>query len=287
MYLPDFFWKYRRLIALVALLCLSCLFMVDSLHRRWVARSGSQAILGLAWPIQKTSQGVYDGGRNVLSAIPDFFRTRAQNVILRRRVGELEQEIVALREQVLQEQRLHRLLDATDRIETPKIIARVIGTNPTAWFSTVMVDKGSSHGVRRYMPALSSSGLAGHVIEVFPYSSKVLLLTDSNSKVSIVVQKSRAQGVVQGDDEGRCVLKYLEPTADIKKGDIVVTSGNSRIYTKGLLVGYVDELKNEPGKLFQWARVVPATDFKNLEEIAILITADAPEAASEGAPTAK
>jgi rod shape-determining protein MreC len=255
--------------------------MIDSLHRRWVARSGSQVVLGLASPVQATSESIHDGGRNLFSIVSGFFTARAQNTALRKRVGELEQEIVALKEQLLEERRLLELADFTGRVEDPKLIARVIGTNPTAWFSAVMVNKGSSHGARKGLPALSSSGLAGYVIEVYLYSSKVLLLTDSNSKVGVVAQRSRAQGVVQGDDEGGCVLKYLEPTADISEGDVLVTSGNSRIYPRGLRVGYVGEIKNRPGNLFQWARVVPATDFEKIEEVAIIVTAQTPEEASD------
>lgn len=281
MYLPDFFWKYRRPITLTVLLCLSCLLMIDSLHRRWVARSASQVVLGLASPVQTTSESIHDGGRNLVSIVSGFFTARAQNAALRKRVGELEQEVVTLRERLLEERRLHELTDFTDRVEDPKLVARVIGTNPTTWFSAVMVNKGSSHGVRKGLPALSSSGLAGYVSETYRYSSKVLLLTDSNSKVGIVAQRGRAQGVVQGDDEGGCVLKYLEPTADISEGDVLVTSGNSHIYPRGLLVGYVDEIKNRPGNLFQWARVVPATDFEKLEEVAIIVTSQTPEQASD------
>jgi len=281
LYLSDFLWKYRRPIVLIVILSLACLIMLDSLHRRWVARAGSELVMGLVSPLQKTSESIYDGGRNVLSIVPDFFRTRVQNVALRKRVGELEQEIVTLKEQLLEEQRLKDLGEFASQVETPKVVARVIGTNPTGWFSTVIVDKGSAHGVRKDMPAISSSGLVGYVMEVDLYSSKVLLLTDSNSKVSAIIQRSRAQGVVQGDDEGGCLLKYLEPTADVTSEDVVITSGSSRIYPKGLLVGYVAEVKTEAGSLFQWARVVPATNFRKLEEVAIIVTPHEPEAIPE------
>jgi len=283
LYLPDFFWKYRRPITLVLLLSLSCLFMIDSCHRKWVARAGGELVLGVVSPVQKTSESIYDGGRNLLSVTPDFFRTRAQNAALRRRVGELEQKVVLLRERMLAEQRERALLEFVGPLEPPKILARVIGTDPAPWFSTVIVDRGDLHGVRDNLPVLSSAGLVGHVINTYQYSSKVLLLTDSNSKISVVVQRSRAHGVVQGNDEGGCVLKYLESTADVTTGDTLITSGSSRIYPRGLLVGHVDEIKSKSGDLFQWAHVVPATDVNKIEEVAIIII---PDAAPEVAVTA-
>jgi len=278
LYLPDLFWKYRRPIIFVTLLGLSCLIMVDSLHRRWVARAGGQLVLGLTYPLQKTSESANDGAGNVLSVVPDFFRARAQNTLLRKRVAELEQEITALREQMLRERRMGELAEFSERIESPKIIARVIGANPTAWFNTVLVDKGSSAGVRKFSPAVSASGLVGYVSEVYRYSSKILLLTDSNSKVSVAAQRSRARGVVQGDETNGCLLKYVESTADMKEGDVLITSGNSRIYPEGLLVGRIEELEKRPGDLFQWGRVAPETDFEKLEEVAIILAPDEPGA---------
>jgi rod shape-determining protein MreC len=281
LYLPDFFWKNRRVIILAALLGFSCLIIIDTLHRGNVSRISSEILHGVSVPAQKATESANDGGRRVLSIIPDFFRARVENKALRRRVGELEQEVVSLREQLLREHRLQQLGQFAGPLGGRKIVARVVGTDPTAWFNTVIVDKGATDNVRRYLPAVSSSGLAGCVIEVYRYSSKILLLTDSNSKVSIVVQRSRARGVAQGDDAGGCMLKYVESTADIIEGDVVVTSGNSYLYPNGLLVGYVDELKKEPGSLFQWAHMTPATDFKKLEEVAIIIT---PERLREDVP---
>jgi rod shape-determining protein MreC len=278
LYLPDFFWKYRRPITLLLFLGLLCLVMLDSIHRKWVARAGSELMLGLSFPVQKLSESAYDGGR---ASISNFFYTRAENIALRKRVGELEQEMVALKEQVSENRRLDELSGFVNDIESPKLIARVIGTNPTTWFRAVMIDKGRTGGVQRFFPALSSSGLAGFVIEVSRSSSKVLLLTDANSKVSVIVQRSRSRGVVQGNNAGGCVLKYVEPTADIKKGDLLVTSGTSRIYPPGLPVGTIDELKNKPGSLFQWADVIPATDFGRLEEVALILTARMPDAGME------
>ncbi|MBI5116535.1 rod shape-determining protein MreC [Candidatus Poribacteria bacterium] len=281
MYLPDFLWKYKRPITLILLVGMSCLLMIDSLHRRWVSRASIEIASEAVSPLQKTAESMYAGGRNALDIVPDFFRTRAQNAALRKQAGQLQQEIALLREELLREQRLSALAAFTNKIEGPKIVARVIGASPTPWFGEVTIDRGNSHGVRMYLPALSSYGLAGYVVETRGHTSKVLLLTDSSSRVGVVVQRSRAQGIVQGNDEGGCILKYLESTADVQKGDVLLTSGNSRIYPMGLLVGQVGEVKSKPGTLFKWATVTPATDFGKLEEVALIVTAVASEIKTE------
>jgi rod shape-determining protein MreC len=251
--------------------------MIDSFHRRWIARIGSELVSDMTSPFQSASEGTLDGGRNFFSIFPDFFRTRAENVALRKHVGELEQQVVTLEEKLRQERRLNDLIEYSGQFNEPTIIARVIATNPTGWFSTIVVDKGAADGVRKHLPVISAMGLVGHVIEVSRYSSKILLLTDPNSKVGVIVQDGRAQGVVQGDNENGFVLKYVERSEDIRSGDILITSGNSRIYPKGLLVGYIAEAKSSMGNLFQWARVIPRTNFRKLEEVAILVMLEHPE----------
>jgi rod shape-determining protein MreC len=271
-YLPDFFWRHRGVILFLALLGLSSLIMIDSLRRRSVARVSNELLQRTTLPVQKASEGVRGGTEEVISVMPGLFTARSRNAALRKRVGELEQEVVSLKERLLRERRLEKLIEFTNRTGERRVIARVVGIEPTPWFSTVTVDRGTRDNVHKYMPVLSHSGLAGCVIDANFSTSKVMLLTDSNSKISVVVQRSRARGLVQGDDAGGCVLRYMKTTADVKEGDVLVTSGNSHIYPNGLLVGSVKELRSEPGSLFQWGRVVPATDFEQLEEVAIIDT---------------
>jgi rod shape-determining protein MreC len=255
--------------------------MIDSIHARWVERIGNELVLDVTSPVESAMKGAYDGARNVALIVPDFFRARAENIALRKKIGELEQQVVGLQEDLRQERRLGEMVEYCDGFGSEKVIARVIGNDPTGWFSTILVDKGSAHGVRKNLPVLSASGLAGHVIETFRFSSKVLLLTDPDSKVSVIAQDGRAQGVVQGDGRNGCLLKYVETTADIKAGDVIITSGFSRMYPKGLLVGEIIDVKNITGNLFQWARVLPGTNFRKLEEVAILL---APQSSSENTP---
>lgn len=280
MYLPDFLWKYRRPILFTTLLALACLFMIDSIHTRWVERIGNEVALDVAWPVESAMKGAYDGARNVLGIVPDFFRARAENIALRKRVGQLEQRLMDLQEDLRREQRLGELMAYSNGFGSEKVIAQVIGNDPTGWFSTILVDKGSVDGVRNNLPVLSASGLVGHVTETSRFSSKVLLLTDPDSKVSVIAQDGRAQGLVQGDGANGCLLKYVETTASIKAGEVIITSGFSRMYPKGLLVGEILEVKNIAGNLFQWARVLPRTDFRRLEEVAILL---APQLSYESA----
>lgn len=273
MYLPDFLWKYRRPLTVVALLSLASLFMIDSFHKRWVARIGGELVVDATSPLQSFSQGAYNGGKNFLSIIPDFFRTRAENDALRARVGDLKQQVVTLKEELQEERRLSELIEYSTQFSYPKIIARVIENSPSEWYSTITIDKGRVDGVREYLPVVSASGLVGHVIDAFYSSSKVLLLTDPNSRVGVIIQDGRAQGVAQGDNEGGCVLKYIERTADIATGDVLITSGGkSHIYPKGLLVGKIGEVAKIEGSLFQSAQVIPQTDFRKLEEVVVIVT---------------
>ncbi|GAB4346912.1 MAG: hypothetical protein Kow0099_28590 [Candidatus Abyssubacteria bacterium] len=280
MFLSEFLWKYRRPLAAIGLLSLSILLTVDSLHRRWVERFVGTTALPMVSPVQKTAESARDGARNLLFLVPDLLKARAQNVALKRRVGELEQEVLELREQLLRQQQVFELNEFAEYLTGPKIIARVIGTEPGPWSRAVLLDKGTAHGVKEGAPVISSSGLVGHVVKAYYGQSRVLLLTDMESKVSVLVQRNREQCVIQGDDGG-CMLKYIEPTADIAEGDIIITSGIGPIYPKGLLVGWIGELSAESGDLFKWAKVVPAADFEKLEMVMVLPCRETPDELSD------
>ncbi|MGH7198072.1 MAG: rod shape-determining protein MreC, partial [Candidatus Omnitrophota bacterium] len=90
-----------------------------------------------------------------------------------------------------------------------KIFARVIGRSPVSWNSAFLIDKGADKGIHTQMLVLSGGSLVGRVIEVGPQTSKVLLITDPNSRIGVLLQRTRHQGILYGTSSGECRMKYL------------------------------------------------------------------------------
>ena len=121
-------------------------------------------------------------------------------------------------------------------------------------------------------PVVVAEGIVGQVMDVSDRYAKVLLLIDQDSAVDALVQRSRARGVIKGDDEGRCTFQYVLRKDDIGVGDIVVSSGLDGVFPKGLRVGHVSEVVRRNAGLFQDVVITSFVDFEKLEEVLVVLT---------------
>jgi rod shape-determining protein MreC len=212
--------------------------------------------------------------RNAAQLVQDLFyfrRNAAQNAELRRSLAGVATGRFHAEELRLENERLARLIGL--RTVFPKNItrtlyARVVGRSPLAWNRVLLVDKGFGEGVKIGMPVMSDLSLIGKVVEAGPSVAKVLLITDPNSKVGVLIQRTRQQGVLFGTVSGECRVKYLSVEVPVKAGDLVETAGHGGLVPKGLPVGRVQKVWKEPGQIYQVARIKPITDLGRLEEVA-------------------
>jgi rod shape-determining protein MreC len=133
-----------------------------------------------------------------------------------------------------------------------------------------LVNKGEKDGVTKDMAVATSEGVVGRVIEVSPDTAKVLLITDANSSLDVIIQRSRAHGIMEGKIDEVCILKYVQKNEDVQVGDIVITSGLGGIFPKGLVVGKVSQVDRKRPGIFQHIEVSPAVDLSRIEEVLIL-----------------
>lgn len=213
--------------------------------------------------------------------------TQSQNEKLKAELARLKQELSDMEELKLSNVRLSGLLGLKQKMKSPVVAAQVVAADPTALFRTVIIDKGSKHGINPPMPVVHSQGVVGRVVAVSPNYSKVLLLSDPNAGLDVVVQRTRTRGVVQGAGPGLLKLKYILPTAGVTEGDRLIASGMAGLFPKGLLVGTVKSVKQETRGVFQEVEVVPVVDFDRLEEVLVVLEKPVSIAPEEKAPSKK
>src|SRR4029077_3175598 len=141
--------------------------------------------------------------------------------------------------------RLRQLLKLTPEPQTTFITARLIASSGGAYVRSLMVHAGSEKGVARGQAAVTGEGLVGRVSEVGNRAARVILVTDLNSRVPVVVEGPRQRALLTGDNSERPSLRYLDAGARIKVGDQVVTSGQGGVFPPGLPVGVVASLDGE------------------------------------------
>lgn len=241
------------------------------------------AAFGAFARIQQGTASGLSGVRNLWGNYVALRGVRGENEGLRKQVAELEVRLQEQRAVAARAVRLQELLDLRTSISAPTMAAEVIAGNPNPDLLTVTIDRGSADGLQENMPVIAPKGVIGRVIgPVASHAARVQLLIDRNAAAGALVERSRVGGMVvwhEGDPPLR--MDLVSNLAEVKVGDIVVTSGVDGIYPKGFVIGTVESSEPGPG-LYRVIGVRPAVDFRGLEEVLVLLVS--PRAAGADAP---
>lgn len=221
-------------------------------------------------PLQIAGQGTANwikGFRDNYDTLAGF---RSENERLRKRLQTLEIERQRLLEAEATNRRLQRLLDFRSELPAGAITASIIAASATSWFQSCVLNKGSADGVRKGMAVVTPLGVVGKVVAVTGRTAKVLLLTDPNSGIDVLVQRTRSRGIVSGSLESGTVLKYIKRSEDVQEGDRLVTSGLDSVFPKGMLAGTVIKVRKQSRGLFQTVEVLPAVQASLVEEVLVV-----------------
>jgi rod shape-determining protein MreC len=243
-----------------------------------VVRGSSTFLTQLLVPVQQVLAGVGAAGDRFASAIAQIDELRDVNARLLTDNERLTLENVRLREQAIAGQQAERLLVLQRAVPFESVPAPVIARDPTGVLHSIVLGLGSEDGVKIGHVVLSDQGLVGRVSEVGTNYSKVLLVTDSSSVVSALVQGSRATGIVRGQFGDSLIMDWLLQTEPVKEGDVVITAGLGigeelrSLYPKGLVIGTIAQVKTAEAAAYNRAIVTPAVDLRRLEHVLVVKT---------------
>lgn len=183
----------------------------------------------------------------------------------------LENDLVQYREGYLEALRLQKTFKVRELTDATPIVAGVIDSEQSSVFRSILINKGSAHGLKVGLPVLTDQGIAGRITECSWHVSRVMLVVDENSRIPVLLQQSRAHGILQGAGAAGCRLKYIPKKEEVAVGEIVVSSGLGGVFPKGMLLGAVQAVSKKESGLFQSIAIQPSVDFSKLEEIIVLI----------------
>lgn len=238
---------------------------VGPLHR---LRAGVQSASA---PVSATGELLTRPLRNLFSWAGDLGVSRSQLEQLREQNRSLRARVAELEEARLENARLRKLVELPLAAELESLGAHVIGRPTNSWEGVITIDRGSADGILPGMPVVGPDGLLGQTVAVSAGSSRVRLITDQRSGVAAIIQRNRAEGVVRGSIEGNLTMDFVNVARDVKKGDVVITSGIGGVYPRGLIVGEVVDVSREANALYQEITVQPAGDLSGLEEVLVLV----------------
>ena len=177
--------------------------------------------------------------------------------------------------------RLRDLLNFQKAPTNKVVAAEVIGKDPSSWFKTVIIDKGKSDGLQKGLPVVLPTGIVGQVIETAGHYSKVMLVTDRNSAVDALVQRSRARGIIKGESADQCRFEFVLRKHDVQIDDTVIASGLDGVYPKGLRIGRVADISQRNSDIFYEITVAPFVDYEKLEEVLVILPPQTQDVASQ------
>lgn len=171
---------------------------------------------------------------------------------------------------------LRDLLNVKVEAHYKTITARTLADAGNAFAKSILISAGAEDGVQKSQAVMSGEGLIGRVIEAGKKSARVLLITDINSRVPVLVEDTRQHAILAGHNEKTTRLLHLPPDSDLKDGARIITSGHGGMFPHGLAIGRVT--KNEAGLL----EVKPFTDFDRIVHVRVLDKSADPNLISAG-----
>ncbi|HLM23958.1 MAG TPA: rod shape-determining protein MreC [Pyrinomonadaceae bacterium] len=283
--------RQRAPLWLVALLVTNLILMAvnarDIDGRQKVLRIWTQTF---ASPLQSASSKATGATSGFFQQIWNFRSTAQENEQLKERLTQVETELHAASQAAAENDRLKALLNLNEQTEIKSIPARVIARDPSVWFNTITINRGSSSGIAANMPVMTAGGIVGRVITVSPWASQVMLITDEKAGAGAVVGQLGQSGAL-GSVRGRADLgvsliemRYVSGLEKVEVNDYVMTTGQDGIYPPGLNVGRVVEVKNGTATQAHQILIQPGAQLDHLEEVAVLLYHPPPRSLPEQTP---
>lgn len=173
--------------------------------------------------------------------------------------------------------RLRALLENSFKLGEQVLIAELLSINTAPYEHIVVVNKGTRFGVHPHQPVLDANGVVGQVFRALPFTSEIMLITDPNHAIPVQVNRNGLLTIAVGSGQlNRLVLPFLPGNADIRPGDLLITSGLGGIFPQGYPVAVVDEFTSQPNKAFATITATPKALLDRKRELMIVWSKSAP-----------
>ncbi|MFN0139261.1 MAG: rod shape-determining protein MreC [Pyrinomonadaceae bacterium] len=237
-----------------------------------VVRAWTQTIADF---IQSPITTITEGVANYFTSISNLRSAQDENSLLKQRVQEQEVELKQKEDLAAENARLRTLLELKEQSKYDILPAKIIGRDPSAWFDSFQVNRGSLDGVKLNMPVVTNGGLVGRVTAVSPLAAQVDLVTRDKSGVGAVVGQigeSNVLGVVAGTSKKELLeMRYVAGSNTVEVGQSVFTTGQDGIFPAGLKIGEIVNVVSGSATTTHQIQIQPAAKLSSMQEVGILI----------------
>lgn len=277
--MESFVVRYRNLLVLLVLLVAQILGLAMQVRRTNSGQTGDGSSVrlirlwanGIVSPPERLLHATGSGISWIWNNYFDLRHVRQQNADLQKTLDRLRLEQAALLEDAKQGQRLQALLNFQQKYVYKTLPAEVIGTSGTEQSRVFTIDKGKRDGIDRDMAVITPDGIVGKVRDVFGHTAQVLGINDQSSGAGVIMESTRIRGILRGNASGLPQIEDVIRDQRIKPGERVLTAGGDEIFPRGLPVGVVDKIVNDPERDgFVQVVLKPAAHLDQLDEVLVI-----------------
>lgn len=279
--MESLIYRYRNITVLLVAVFAQLILLA------WQIKSENDVPLVRMWavtavtPVASAIENARNGTTGFIGSYFALRDERAQSHRLQSELDRLRLENQLLKNELESAQRAEALAGFQTRTLSKMVGARVIGTTSGPGSRSILIDRGATSGVRKGMAVVTPAGIVGKVLSVYPFASQVLSVSDPGFAAGVVSQKNHVRGVLKGLGGGAVKVDYIAPGQKVEVGEVFYTSGDDRVFPKGLPAGRVTGVKD--GNNYLDVFVQPSGTEAAPEEVLVIVDPvhqEIPEAAA-------
>lgn len=254
----------------IGLVIVVLLFFLQKIN---VLKKGEDAITVALKPVQTLFFDAAERIKNFFVYFKDIKKLTEENESLKDSLAKLTSENLKLKNDITDSQLIKEGLAYVTQHNYQSVTAKIIGRISQGYSQVLLINKGESAGVKKGYPVVVNDGiLVGKIIDTSSDVAKVLLLNDSQSQISAIVQnEARSPGVINGQYSLSLKMELIPQDQSLTKDQVVTTSGLEALIPSDIVIGTISEITKKEGELFQSATIKPATSYQNLRIVTIII----------------
>jgi rod shape-determining protein MreC len=262
--LIEFVVRFKEYVALCALAIIS-LSLMSFGNVSQLGGFRSVVVGGIGWM------------QSAFAWIPNPLALKNENAALRELNLQLSDERAKIRQAIVENDKLRKMLDFRRNAEYPLISADIVGKTTAEVRNFATINRGRADGVQEGMPVITDAGLAGLIVGSSEHYSIVRLLINRESRLAGKIQRTRIDGILVWDGDEALTMKNIPKSFDIQVGDEVLTSTYSNRYPANIRIGTVQETRDDGNSLFRKVLVKPSVNFTTLEQVFVMKMLPDPE----------
>lgn len=270
---PPFFNRGPAPLTRLVFFLAICIVIMITDHRLHLLSSLRQSLSVLVYPLQQAAQSPVRLVGRISNYFTDQSKLQIENADLKQKM--LEQSAAAQSAQWIQAEhaQLLALNGAKTRYANKGEIVEVLYTGRNPFARKIIVNKGSNDNIRQGFAVIDGKGVVGQVTAVSPFTSEITLLTEKGHAVPVAIQRNGIRAIVFGNGrDGSLDLPYMADRADVRNGDLLVTSGIDGTYPPGLAVAEVTDIEHSSAQVFTKITCVPVAGVENHKYLLVLLS---------------